>query len=47
MVVPIGGAYELQRLVVLSKTETGKRRSQSIIPVAFVPMTGEIAARQK
>jgi protein-L-isoaspartate(D-aspartate) O-methyltransferase len=46
IVIPIGGAYELQRLVVMTKTAEGKRRSQTIIPVAFVPMTGEAAARK-
>ena len=43
IVIPVGGPYELQRLVVVSKTTEGKRRSQTITPVAFVPMTGEIS----
>lgn len=39
MVVPIGGAYEVQRLLVVEKTEEGKRRSKSIMAVRFVPLT--------
>lgn len=42
MVVPIGGVYDTQRLVVLIKTEDGRRRSHNILPVRFVPMTGKI-----
>jgi protein-L-isoaspartate(D-aspartate) O-methyltransferase len=45
IVIPIGGPYELQRLIVVTKTADGKRRSQTIIPVAFVPMTGEIGRK--
>ena len=47
IVVPIGGPYELQRLVVLTKSPQGQRRSKTIIPVAFVPMTGEVARRKE
>lgn len=39
MVIPIGGIYEVQRLVVLTKEEDGSRRSRTIMPVRFVPMT--------
>ena len=39
MVIPIGGIYEVQRLVVLDKEEDGSRRSRTIMPVRFVPMT--------
>ncbi|MCH8824537.1 MAG: protein-L-isoaspartate(D-aspartate) O-methyltransferase [Planctomycetes bacterium] len=39
MVVPIGGAYEVQRLLVVEKTEEGKRRSKSVMAVRFVPLT--------
>ena len=39
MVVPIGGAYEVQRLLVVDKTEEGKRRSKSVMAVRFVPLT--------
>jgi len=42
MVIPIGGAYETQRLVLLTKQPDGTRRSRDVLPVAFVPMTGKI-----
>jgi protein-L-isoaspartate(D-aspartate) O-methyltransferase len=41
IVIPIGGPYEVQRLVVLSKEADGSRRSQTVTAVRFVPMTGE------
>jgi len=40
IVIPIGGPHEVQRLVVVSKTQEGKRTSRTILPVRFVPMTG-------
>jgi protein-L-isoaspartate(D-aspartate) O-methyltransferase len=40
MVIPIGGPYEMQRLVLVEKTLDGKRRSRSVTGVAFVPLTG-------
>jgi len=45
IVVPIGGVFEVQRLVVIAKTEDGKRRSHTITDVRFVPMTGHIERR--
>ena len=42
MVIPIGGVYETQRLVVLTKQKDGTRRSRNVLPVRFVPMTGKI-----
>jgi protein-L-isoaspartate(D-aspartate) O-methyltransferase len=47
IVVPIGGPFEVQRLVVLTKTPQGQRRSKTILPVAFVPMTGEMERRKE
>ncbi|MDY7110513.1 MAG: protein-L-isoaspartate(D-aspartate) O-methyltransferase [Planctomycetota bacterium] len=41
MVIPIGGQYELQRLVLMTKQEDGSRRSESILAVRFVPLTRE------
>jgi len=40
MVIPIGGTYETQRLVVLTKDADGGRTSRNVLPVRFVPMTG-------
>ncbi len=45
MVIPIGGVYETQRLIVLTKQADGGRRSRTIIPVRFVPMTGKMQAK--
>ncbi len=39
IVIPIGGPYEAQRLVVVSKTPEGKRESKTILAVRFVPLT--------
>ena len=39
IVIPIGGPYELQRLVVMTKNQDGTRRSRTVISVRFVPMT--------
>ncbi len=40
IVIPIGETYAIQRLVVVEKTEDGSRRTESVMGVAFVPMTG-------
>ncbi|MFQ5805789.1 MAG: protein-L-isoaspartate(D-aspartate) O-methyltransferase [Phycisphaerae bacterium] len=42
MVIPIGGVYETQRLLVLTKQTGGRRKSRNVLPVRFVPMTGKI-----
>jgi protein-L-isoaspartate(D-aspartate) O-methyltransferase len=42
VVIPIGGTYSVQRLVVIEKTLDGKRRSDSVMGVRFVPMTGRM-----
>ncbi|MGD2109224.1 MAG: protein-L-isoaspartate(D-aspartate) O-methyltransferase [Phycisphaerae bacterium] len=39
IVIPIGGPYEVQRLIVVTKTPEGKRESKTVLPVRFVPMT--------
>jgi protein-L-isoaspartate(D-aspartate) O-methyltransferase len=41
IVIPIGGPYQTQRLVVVTKQHDGTRRSQTVLEVRFVPMTGE------
>jgi len=40
IVIPIGAAYEVQRLVVITKTAEGERESRSVLAVRFVPITG-------
>jgi protein-L-isoaspartate(D-aspartate) O-methyltransferase len=39
IVIPIGGPKEVQRLVVVEKTEDGQRRSRTVTYVSFVPLT--------
>ncbi|UCG53743.1 MAG: protein-L-isoaspartate(D-aspartate) O-methyltransferase [Candidatus Latescibacterota bacterium] len=41
IVIPIGGTYSVQRLVVIEKTQDGKRKTDSVMGVRFVPMTGQ------
>jgi protein-L-isoaspartate(D-aspartate) O-methyltransferase len=40
IVIPVGGTFAVQRLVVIEKTKDGKRKSETIMGVRFVPMTG-------
>jgi len=42
MVIPLGGTYQVQRLVVVTKDNQGTVRTQELLPVVFVPMTGAI-----
>ncbi|MCH8152954.1 MAG: protein-L-isoaspartate(D-aspartate) O-methyltransferase [Planctomycetes bacterium] len=41
IVIPIGGPYEVQRLIVVTKQLDGSRRSLTVMSVRFVPMTRE------
>jgi len=41
IVIPIGGTYAVQRLVVVKKAEDGSRSSRTVMAVRFVPMTGK------
>jgi protein-L-isoaspartate(D-aspartate) O-methyltransferase len=41
IVIPTGGQYEIQRLVVITKTEDGQRQEKIITAVRFVPLTRE------
>lgn len=41
IVIPIGSPFSVQRLVVVEKAEDGKRRSETVMGVRFVPMTGQ------
>ncbi|MDZ7759243.1 MAG: protein-L-isoaspartate(D-aspartate) O-methyltransferase [Desulfovermiculus sp.] len=43
MVVPIGGAFEVQRLTLVTKDEHGEIHTKALMPVRFVPMTGQIS----
>jgi protein-L-isoaspartate(D-aspartate) O-methyltransferase len=45
MILPVGGQHEIQALVLLTKKKDGSLERQVVMPVRFVPMTGE--AQQK
>jgi len=38
MVLPVGGRFETQWLMLLTKNEKGEVRKREVMPVAFVPM---------
>jgi protein-L-isoaspartate(D-aspartate) O-methyltransferase len=40
MVIPVGGAFTLQHLMLVEKDADGRVRSRQTLPVAFVPLTG-------
>jgi protein-L-isoaspartate(D-aspartate) O-methyltransferase len=42
MVIPVGGTFEVQRLMVIIKDQEGKVKTEELLPVRFVPMTGAI-----
>jgi protein-L-isoaspartate(D-aspartate) O-methyltransferase len=41
MVIPVGGPFWTQRLMLVTRNEKGKFESEDLLPVRFVPMTGE------
>ena len=41
MVIPVGGTYDVQMLLKVTKNKGGKIRTHQLIPVRFVPMTGK------
>jgi len=46
MVIPVGGVYQVQRLMVVTKDNQGKVRTRELLPVRFVPMTGAVQKAQ-
>ncbi len=42
MVIPVGETYQVQRLMVVTKDSRGTVRTQELLPVVFVPMTGAV-----
>ncbi|MCZ6743857.1 MAG: protein-L-isoaspartate(D-aspartate) O-methyltransferase [Alphaproteobacteria bacterium] len=38
MVIPVGGRFSVQNLVLVEKDETGEIKTTSVLPVAFVPL---------
>jgi protein-L-isoaspartate(D-aspartate) O-methyltransferase len=41
MVIPVGAPFQTQDLILVTKDETGQVSTASILPVAFVPLTGQ------
>lgn len=41
MVIPVGAPFQTQDLILVTKDATGKVSTTSVIPVAFVPLTGK------
>jgi protein-L-isoaspartate(D-aspartate) O-methyltransferase len=41
MIIPVGSAFFSQQLVLVEKTEAGKITTRQLLPVRFVPLTGE------
>ncbi len=41
MVIPVGGAFQTQRLMLVRKDEEGEVSSESVLPVRFVPFIRE------
>ena len=39
MAVPVGGAFAIQHLTLVEKTEAGQVRTRQLLPVRFVPLT--------
>jgi len=40
MVIPVGGPFFVQQLMLVQKTESGELQTRQVLPVAFVPLTG-------
>ena len=41
MVIPVGSAFLTQQLLLIHKDQEGKTHTRQVLPVAFVPLTGE------
>jgi protein-L-isoaspartate(D-aspartate) O-methyltransferase len=41
MIIPVGSPFSVQQLVLLTKRADGSVSSRQVLPVAFVPLTGE------
>jgi len=40
MVIPVGGPFMMQYLMLVEKDDDGKTKTKQLLPVAFVPLTG-------
>jgi protein-L-isoaspartate(D-aspartate) O-methyltransferase len=44
LVIPVGGG-DLQQILIVDKSKDGKTTRKAVLPVRFVPMTGEAQGR--
>ncbi|MGD9788753.1 MAG: protein-L-isoaspartate(D-aspartate) O-methyltransferase [Sulfuricellaceae bacterium] len=42
LVIPVGQPYSAQELLLIDKLDSGELRRRSVLPVAFVPLTGSL-----
>jgi len=42
LVIPVGGRFSVQRIVRVTKEEDGRPKTESLLPVRFVPLTGKV-----
>jgi len=42
MVIPVGSVYGIQNLILVEKTEKGEVRTETLIPVRFVPFLRDV-----
>ncbi len=47
MILPVEGSFGFQHLVVITKDKKGKISKKNVMPVRFVPMTGEVMKPEK
>ena len=47
MILPVGSAGGLQELVIITKDQKGNLKKETVLPVRFVPMTGEVQKSEK
>ena len=41
MIIPVGGPFMVQHLVMVEKDEKGATKTRQLLPVRFVPLTGK------
>lgn len=47
MILPVEGKFGFQHLILVTKDERGRLRQKNVMPVRFVPMTGDIQRPEK
>ena len=47
MILPVGASFAVQQLVMVRKSASGKVREERLLPVRFVPFTGEREGRSE